>query len=146
MTKERIERILKMYPLLESRVVRGLSMLEERSPSPPGWSGIDYSMGMDYDEGSPVKPLPMRDNIPKSLVEEYVMAAMPDPELQKDILKLEKIQETLKALSEEERKVVECKYWKGLSDTQVGVIIGISRRTVIRKKKEIIDKMEKNGL
>ncbi len=138
--------MLKTYPLLVSEVMRGMSTIEERSPSPPGWVGIDYSQGMDYDKDSPVKPLPMRDNIPKSLVEEYVVSAIPSPKLQEDMNKLKKIRDAIEKLSIEEKKVVECKYWQGLSDREIGVIIGISRRTVIRKKQEIITKLEKMGL
>ncbi len=146
MSKERIERALRMLPLLESEVIRGMSMIEERSPSPPGWVGIDYSQGMDYDENSPVKPLPMRDNIPKSLVEEHVMASIPSPLLQEKISQLEKIKAAIETLSGEEKKIVDCKYWQGLSDREAGAIIGLSRRTMIRRKQEIIAKLEKMGL
>lgn len=145
--KQRIERLLISYPLLESTVLRGIGILQKKSPPPPGWSGIDYSRGVDYPRNSPQKPPPTSgDGLAKSLIEEYVISTMPSFQLEKKAKRLEKINRALSKLSTQKMKVVVNKYWRGMTDEQVGEVIGVSRRTVARLREEIILTLKKEGL
>ncbi len=146
--RSEIEAKLRGYPLLEEMVERHISSLHGLASIPPGWSGIDYTGGVDYSQDTPRrKPIPPQgDNLMSSGIEDYVVESMPSPAMLQRIREYDRITAILLRLHAHERDLIEAKYFRGLSDMKSALWLDCTKRTVTNRKNRLIERLDRLGL